>query len=80
MFPGPWVPDRPFGPSGMTKKVHFPRSPKIALPTRTWVAPNAIAVETDLLEQPLASNTASLCDGVLSVTIPPFGIATVCTG
>jgi alpha-mannosidase len=44
------------------------------------VPPNASAVETDVLEQPLASNTASLSDGVLRVTVPPFGMATVLSG
>jgi len=44
------------------------------------VPSGAPAVETDLLEQPLASSTARLTDGVLTVSIPPFGIATVKLG
>jgi len=41
---------------------------------------NAPAIETDLLEQPLATNTADLRDGVLNVTIPAFGTVTVKIG
>jgi len=42
--------------------------------------PNGPAVETDLLERPLKASTASMKEGTLSVTIPPFGIATVKVG
>jgi len=41
---------------------------------------DARVTETDLLEQPSDDCTASFADGVLSVTIPPFGIATVRIG
>ncbi len=38
------------------------------------------AVETDLLERPLAENSASIRDGVLSVQLPAFGMVTVKIG
>jgi len=41
------------------------------------VAAEAAAVETDTLEQPLAESTARFAEGVLSVAIPAYGIATV---
>lgn len=41
------------------------------------VPPKASAFETDLLEQPLASSTASFSGDIVRVTIPPFGTATV---
>ena len=43
-------------------------------------AGGAKAVETDLMEQPLATNSASLENGVLSVSIPAFGLVTVSVG
>jgi alpha-mannosidase len=43
-------------------------------------APGAAAIETDLVEQPLATNTASLADGVLSVDVPAFGLVTAQVG
>jgi alpha-mannosidase len=43
-------------------------------------APGAPVVETDLLEQPLPASTAGFADGVLRVTIPPYGIATIRIG
>jgi len=42
--------------------------------------PNAPAVETDILEQPLSSSTARMNGDVLSVQIPPFGLVTVRVG
>ena len=42
--------------------------------------PNATAVETDIMEQPLAESSANMWDGVLSVTVPAFGIAAVKVG
>jgi len=42
--------------------------------------PDAPAVETDLLERPTKGSTAAMKGGVLSVTIPPFGIVTVKVG
>lgn len=44
------------------------------------VAPDSPAVETDLIEQPLASSTARMEGDVLKVTIPAYGIATVKVG
>lgn len=45
------------------------------------VAPaGSVAVETDLMEQPLAGSTAGMTGDVLTVTIPAFGIATVKLG
>ena len=41
------------------------------------VAPDAPAVETDLLEQPLAQSTARMEGGVLKVKLPPHGVVTV---
>ncbi|MGQ9737039.1 MAG: alpha-mannosidase [Armatimonadota bacterium] len=41
---------------------------------------NALAVETDILEQPLTNSTARMSGDVLSVQIPAFGIATVKVG
>jgi alpha-mannosidase len=38
------------------------------------------AVQTDLLERPLAENTARFRDGVLSVRLPAFGLVTVKIG
>jgi alpha-mannosidase len=43
-------------------------------------APDAPAVQTDVLEQPLAANSASMDGGVLSVDVPPFGMVTVKIG
>ncbi len=43
-------------------------------------SPDAPTVETDLLERPLKGSTAAMKGGVLSVTIPAFGIATVKVG
>jgi len=43
-------------------------------------APNARVLQTDLLEQPLAENTASFADGVLRVAIPAYGLVTVKIG
>jgi alpha-mannosidase len=43
-------------------------------------AADAPAVETDLNEQPLTANTATMRGGVLSVQLPPFGTATVRVG
>ncbi|HEX2949051.1 MAG TPA: glycoside hydrolase family 38 C-terminal domain-containing protein [Armatimonadota bacterium] len=37
-------------------------------------------VETDVLEQPVATNTAQIIDGVLQVNVPAFGLATVKIG
>jgi alpha-mannosidase len=48
--------------------------------SETLAAPNAPAVETDLLEQPLARNTARMTDGMLQVDIPAHGIATIKLG
>lgn len=42
--------------------------------------PNSLAVETDILEQPLTTNTARMNGDVLSVQIPAFGIVTVKVG
>ena len=42
-----------------------------------FALPNAAALEVDLLEQPLAHNTATVDGDVLSVDIPAFGIASV---
>ena len=42
--------------------------------------PNAPVAQTDILEQPLAENTASMADGVLSVEMPAFGMVTVKIG
>jgi alpha-mannosidase len=42
--------------------------------------PGSQSVETDLLEQPLAQNTARMDGDTLVVTVPPFGIATVKVG
>ncbi|MGC8862202.1 MAG: glycosyl hydrolase-related protein, partial [Armatimonadota bacterium] len=44
------------------------------------VKPGAAAVETDILEQPLAKNGAKLDGDILTVTIPAYGIATVKIG
>jgi len=47
----------------------------------TALAPaNAQALETDLLEQPLAQNTAQMEENILSVAIPAFGLVTVKIG
>ena len=43
-------------------------------------AAGAAAVEADVLEQPLEASGAEFADGVLSVTIPAFGIVTVLVG
>ncbi|HEY3340992.1 MAG TPA: glycoside hydrolase family 38 C-terminal domain-containing protein, partial [Anaerolineae bacterium] len=43
-------------------------------------AADAPVVETDLVEQPLLHNSAHLQDGVLSVELPAFGLATVKIG
>ncbi len=43
-------------------------------------APDAPAVETDTLEVPLATNSARMAGGVLSVDIPAFGVVTVKIG
>lgn len=40
----------------------------------------AVPVETDILEQPLAKSTAKLDGDILSVVIPPHGIVTVKVG
>ncbi|MGD0092303.1 MAG: glycosyl hydrolase-related protein, partial [Planctomycetota bacterium] len=40
-------------------------------------APDAAAVETDLLERPLKTSTAKMAKGTLSVQVPPFGMVTV---
>ncbi len=42
--------------------------------------PNSPAVETDILEQALPNSTARMNGDVLSVQIPPYGIATVKVG
>lgn len=42
--------------------------------------PDAPAIETDVMEQPLAHNTAALQNGVLSVDIAPYGMVTVKIG
>jgi alpha-mannosidase len=42
-----------------------------------FALPNAAAFEVDLLEQPLARNTATMEGDVLSVEVPAFGIASV---
>jgi alpha-mannosidase len=42
-----------------------------------FAPPGCRAVETDLLEQPLAQNTARMDGDTLVVKMPPFGIATV---
>ncbi|HUW55600.1 MAG TPA: glycoside hydrolase family 38 C-terminal domain-containing protein [Planctomycetota bacterium] len=39
--------------------------------------PAAAAVQTDVLERPLATNTARIRRGVLSVDVPAFGVVTV---
>jgi len=44
------------------------------------VAADSPTVETDLLERPSEPSTAKMEDNTLSVTIPPFGIATVKVG
>ncbi|MBI2303094.1 MAG: alpha-mannosidase, partial [Armatimonadetes bacterium] len=44
------------------------------------VPAGAEAVQTDVLEQPLAESTARWEAGVLSVALPPYGIATVRIG
>lgn len=44
------------------------------------VKPTAKAVETDVLERPLSKSSARLEDGVLSVTVPAYGQATVMIG
>jgi alpha-mannosidase len=44
------------------------------------VKPGSKAVETDLLERPLAKNTANLDGDTLKVTVPAFGIVTVKIG
>jgi alpha-mannosidase len=41
---------------------------------------NVTAIQTDVLERPLAKNTASMKDGILSVDIPAFGMVTVKIG
>ncbi|NSW55087.1 MAG: alpha-mannosidase [Armatimonadetes bacterium] len=43
-------------------------------------APDSAAVETDMMEQPLANSTASMSGDTLSVKVPAFGIATVKIG
>ncbi len=48
--------------------------------SRALAAPDAPAVETDLLERPLAQSTARMEGEVLAVTVPAFGIATVKVG
>ena len=40
-------------------------------------APDAAAVETDVLERPLKNNSAKMAKGTLSVKVPPFGMVTV---
>ncbi len=52
---------------------------EVALDQRLLPA-GAAAVETDVLERPLPQSTASLADGVLTITLPPFGTATVRIG
>jgi alpha-mannosidase len=52
---------------------------------QVWVCPDvapvgAPVVETDLLEQPLAKSTAKREAETLTVTLPPYGIATVKIG
>ncbi len=44
------------------------------------MAPDSPAVETDLMEQPLAESTARMEGEVLQVKLPPHGIATVRVG
>jgi alpha-mannosidase len=44
------------------------------------VPANAPACETDLLERPLTSNTALMENGMLSVSVPAFGLVTVRIG
>jgi len=44
------------------------------------VGPTTTASLTDILEQPLPGDGASICGGVLTVTVPAFGIATVRIG
>jgi alpha-mannosidase len=48
--------------------------------SRVLAEPDSAAVETDILEQPLDENTATMDGDVLSVTIPAFGVATVKVG
>jgi alpha-mannosidase len=43
-------------------------------------APDAPAVETDVLEVPTAHSTARMAEGVLSVDVPAYGLATVRVG
>jgi alpha-mannosidase len=40
----------------------------------------ASALETDLMERPKPESSAKLCDGVLEVRLPAFGLATVRVG
>ena len=40
-------------------------------------APDAAAVETDVMERPLKTNTAKMAKGTLSVKVLPFSMATV---
>lgn len=44
------------------------------------VKPNSSAVEVDILERPVAKNTAKMSGEVVSVTIPAYGQATVKVG
>jgi len=41
------------------------------------VAPDAAAMETDILERPLKTTSARMVRGTLSVKVPPFGTVTV---
>ena len=41
------------------------------------VAPNAKAVETDVMEQPLKTSSAKMAKGTLSVKVPAFSTVTV---
>jgi len=43
-------------------------------------APDAPAVETDLMEQPLAESTAKMQEGALTVEVPAHGLVTVRVG
>ena len=43
-------------------------------------AADAPAVQTDVMEDPIAANTATMAAGILSVDLPPFGMATVKIG
>ncbi len=43
-------------------------------------APDAPAVQTDVLERPLPANTAAFHNGVLTVDLPAFGMVTVQVG